>query len=131
MNERPLYQTDAFAEKALTGHPAAVMPLEACLPDSLLQAIVQENNLSETAFFVPDGEGYRLRWFTREVLGGTDWLAVFEDPVTGSAHCRLAPYWASRTGRDHFQARQGLGRGGRIGCRLRGERVELTGRAAT
>src|SRR5947207_1212292 len=60
----PLYQIDAFAEGPFTGNPAAVCPLESWLPDDVMQAIAAENNLSETAFFVSEGEGYRLRWFT-------------------------------------------------------------------
>ena len=61
----PLYQIDAFAaDGAFTGNPAAVCPLDAWLPDVAMQAIAAENNLSETAFFVPEGDGYRLRWFT-------------------------------------------------------------------
>src|SRR5207302_1963717 len=61
----PLYQIDAFAtDGPFTGNPAAVWPLEAWLPDAVMQQIAAENNLSETAFFVPEGEGYRLRWFT-------------------------------------------------------------------
>ncbi len=63
----PFFQVDAFAPTPLTGNPAAVMPLEQWLPDSQLQAIAAENNLSETAFTVPleNGEAdYHLRWFT-------------------------------------------------------------------
>src|ERR1051325_3638702 len=60
----PLYQIDAFANGPFTGNPAAVCPLEEWLPDNVMQAIAAENNLSETAFFVSEGEGYRLRWFT-------------------------------------------------------------------
>jgi PhzF family phenazine biosynthesis protein len=60
----PLYQIDAFAEGPFTGNPAAVCPLDAWLPDDVMQSIAAENNLSETAFFVPEGEGYQLRWFT-------------------------------------------------------------------
>src|SRR5881392_1106340 len=60
----PLYQIDAFAEGPFTGNPAAVCPLEEWLPDDVMQAVAAENNLSETAFFVPEGAGYRLRWFT-------------------------------------------------------------------
>lgn len=63
----PLYQIDAFAEGPFTGNPAAVCPLDSWLPDALMQAIAAENNLSETAFFVPEGEGYHLRWFTPTV----------------------------------------------------------------
>ena len=60
----PLYQIDAFAEGPFTGNPAAVCPLKAWLPDNVMQAIAAENNLSETAFFVPEEGEYRLRWFT-------------------------------------------------------------------
>ena len=66
----PFFQVDAFAEAPLGGNPAAVMPLEEWLPDAQLQAIAAENNLSETAFTVPDATGkadYRLRWFTPTV----------------------------------------------------------------
>lgn len=62
-----LVQVDAFADRPFTGNPAAVMPLDAWLPDDILQAIALENNLSETAFTIPaaDGEAdYELRWFT-------------------------------------------------------------------
>jgi PhzF family phenazine biosynthesis protein len=63
----PFAQIDAFAERPFTGNPAGVMPLDAWLPDDVLQAIAQENNLSETAFLVPDASGasdYELRWHT-------------------------------------------------------------------
>lgn len=62
-----LYQVDAFASKPFEGNPAAVCPLEAWLDDDVLQAIATENNLSETAFFVPNETGYHLRWFTPSV----------------------------------------------------------------
>ncbi|MBM3540732.1 MAG: PhzF family phenazine biosynthesis protein [Alphaproteobacteria bacterium] len=60
----PLFQIDAFTGRVFGGNPAAVCPLERWLPDATLQAIASENNLSETAFFVPEGADYRLRWFT-------------------------------------------------------------------
>lgn len=65
----PIYQIDAFAEKPFEGNPAAVVPLEKWLPNTTLQAIAEENNLSETAFFVPLNTGFKIRWFTpnREV----------------------------------------------------------------
>lgn len=67
--ELNLYQIDAFASKPFEGNPAAICPLEDWLPDDLMQAIAAENNLSETAFFVPTDKGYHIRWFTprREV----------------------------------------------------------------
>lgn len=59
-----IYQVDAFTDQAFKGNPAAVCPLEEWLPDKLLQSIAMENNLSETAFFVPSEEGFHIRWFT-------------------------------------------------------------------
>jgi PhzF family phenazine biosynthesis protein len=63
----PLFQVDAFTTRRFAGNPAAVMPLESFLADALLQQIAAENNLAETAFLVPRGEDYALRWFTPEV----------------------------------------------------------------
>ncbi len=63
----PIYQVDAFADRVFGGNPAAVCPLDAWLPDATMQAIAAENNLAETAFFVPDGADYALRWFTPTV----------------------------------------------------------------
>jgi len=64
----PLWQVDAFASRPFTGNPAAVCPLEAWLADDVMQAIAAENNLSETAFFVPrSGGDFDLRWFTPAV----------------------------------------------------------------
>lgn len=245
-----LYQVDAFTSRVFGGNPAAVVPLDAWLPDATLQAIALENNLSETAFFVKEGEGYRLRWFTpaqevdlcghatlasayvlfhhlarglqrvefasrsgplkvaregdwlvmdfpsrppraftpplelaqalgarpSEVLVSRDWVAVFdseaqvrelkpdltrlaqldtfavtvtapgtevdfvsrffapragvpEDPVTGSAHCSLVPYWAKRLGKTRLTARQVSARGGELRCEEREDRVHIAGQA--
>ena len=256
----PLYQVDAFAEGVFSGNPAAVVPLESWLPDETLAAIAAENNLSETAFFVPLGEdrGFHLRWFTPtfeidlcghatlasahvlfhelgysgsrirfesksgplfverdagpdgdllaldfpswppkpvavteamarafgvrplEAFAGRDLLCVFasedvvrgltpdlaafldlpyvcniasapgrpggphdfvsrvfcpevgvpEDPVTGSAHSLLTPFWAGRLGKTSLDAFQASQRGGRLFCELRGDRVRIAGRAA-
>jgi len=249
----PLYQVDAFAGRVFAGNPAAVCPLEAWLPEETMQAIAEENNLAETAFFVPRGEDFDIRWFTpvreidlaghptlatahvictelapgreqvrfhtrigdelvvarrgdryemdfparppapreglgdvagalgaepREVLAARDGFAVFaseaevralapdmarvaaidvlgiiatapgedcdfvsrffapgagvpEDPVTGSAHCTLIPYWAERLGKRKMFARQLSRRGGEIFCEHRGERVGIGGRAVS
>ncbi len=62
--EITLYQIDAFANNVFEGNPAAICPLEEWLPDKLMQKIAAENNLSETAYFVPEASGYRIRWFT-------------------------------------------------------------------
>ncbi|MFN3649842.1 MAG: PhzF family phenazine biosynthesis protein [Armatimonadota bacterium] len=247
----PLYQIDAFTHQLFRGNPAAVCPLADWLPDEVLQSVAAENNLAETAFFVPRGDGYHLRWFTpevevalcghatlasawvifeylrpelesvrfdsrsgpltvtrreglltldfprlplrevetppaellpalggeaREVVGSRDWLVRYEteaevralrpdmerlrrveglgviatasgddcdfvsrffapgagipeDPVTGSAHCTLVPYWAERLGKTRFHARQVSARGGELFCELAGERVLISGRA--
>ncbi len=60
----PIYQVDAFAERAFEGNPAAVVPLDEWLPEATMQAIAAENNLAETAFFVETGNGFHIRWFT-------------------------------------------------------------------
>lgn len=246
------YQVDAFAERAFAGNPAAVCPLSSWLDDRVLQAIAEENNLSETAFFVPSAKGFHLRWFTpgsevdlcghatlatahilferlgyagesitfetrsgdlhvrrrgarlemdfpaipvtpcptpdtlvqalgakpSEVLRADVYLAVFddedivrtmtpdhslikqldlrglivtapgktvdfvsrffapkmgvpEDPVTGSAHCKLVPYWAARLGKTSFAAKQVSKRGGDLLCELLGDRVLISGSAVT
>ena len=252
MTNTPFFQVDAFADRPLTGNPAAVMPLERWLDDALMQAIAAENNLSETAFTVPSEGGeadYDLRWFTpaaevelcghatlaaghvlihgdavrfatksgvlavsrrgdvleldlpaarlsevyepelNRALGMADgpvWLAegcndaaiievadeaalralspdfaalrkihrmavvtargaeqdiasrvfvpyvgIDEDPVTGSAHAALVPYWAERLGRPEFTALQASKRTGLLRCRLDDDRVILGGRCQT
>jgi PhzF family phenazine biosynthesis protein len=62
--EISIYQIDAFASRLFEGNPAAVCPLDKWLPDEIMQAIAAENNLSETAFFTPRGDGFHIRWFT-------------------------------------------------------------------
>jgi PhzF family phenazine biosynthesis protein len=246
----PIFQIDAFATRLFTGNPAAVIPMEHFQADAVLQAIAAENNLAETAFLVPEGGDYRLRWFTpitevplcghatlasaavvmerlepgrravvfhcasgplqvrragvgfamdfparssepvstppglAEALGvapvevyvnAFNYMAVLdnvqtlralapdmaavaridrsgvivtapgdgnhdfvsryfapakgipEDPVTGSAHCTLAPYWAKRLNKTAFRAFQASRRGGEVICHLLGERVQLEG----
>lgn len=252
----PIYQVDAFADRAFTGNPAAVIPLDSWLPDELLQAIAMENNLSETAYLVPNGNAFALRWFTPQVevdlcghatlaaahilfehldytapevqfetrggqlrvtragprltldfpaneleavdvdmgicsalgaiaseamvpvsrrgallyvyefeqdvaaltpdfsaLAGASDVSVIvtapgdecdfvsrffgpqvgidEDPVTGSAHCSLVPYWAARLHSSELEARQISARGGSLSCELRQGRVVMTGTAVT
>jgi PhzF family phenazine biosynthesis protein len=62
-----IFQVDAFATELFKGNPAAVMPLDDWLSDETLQALAAENNVSETVFFVPDGDGFAIRWFTPTV----------------------------------------------------------------
>ena len=59
-----LYQVDAFTHKVFGGNPAAVCPLDQWLDATTMQAIAAENNLAETAYFVPQGDSFELRWFT-------------------------------------------------------------------
>jgi predicted PhzF superfamily epimerase YddE/YHI9 len=246
----PLFQVDAFADRLFTGNPAAVCPLEAWLPDATMQSLAMENNLAETAFFVPEEGGYRLRWFTPatevdlcghatiasayvvmnclgkkcdavsfqtrsgelrvrreaefyeldfpsrppqrcgvhprlvealgtvpvEILAARDYMVVYqteeqvrtlqpnmdllarmdrfavcvtargdrydfvsrffapahgvpEDPVTGSAHSTLIPYWSRRLGKAEMLAFQASPRGGELRCRMDGDRVRIAGKA--
>lgn len=82
MTRYDLWQIDAFADTAFAGNPAAVVPLQSWPDNALLQAIANENNLSETAFFVQTAPGrYHLRWFT----------PVFEVDLCG--HATLASAW--------------------------------------
>lgn len=249
--EIPFYQVDAFARQLFSGNPAAVCPLSEWLDDGTLAAIAAENSLSETAYFVRENGGYKLRWFTPacevdlcghatlasawvlmnilepertevefqsrsgplrvtresdlyaldfpsrpaarvqmpaglsaalgaepdEVWKARDYMAVYEteqqvralspdmtkltaldmfaviatapgketdfisrffapgrgvpeDPVTGSAHCTLVPYWASRLSKSSLTAYQASKRGGELFCEDRGDRVRIAGRAA-
>ncbi len=251
MTSMPFSQAAAFAERPLTGTPAAVMPLERWLEDELMQRIAAENNLAETAFTVPserDDADYDLRWFTPTVevnlcghatlasahvlihaepirfstrsgilsvarsgdlleldmpaaevepadlpdllgalgIEGETFLGrqgngnavvlveneaavravrpdfaalaklpylvsvtapgdqqevasrvfaayhgIAEDPVTGSAHTALVPFWAKRLGRPEFTALQASERTGILHCRLAGELVILGGHCQT
>lgn len=85
MSELKIFQVDAFADRLFSGNPAAVIPLDNWLDDALLQAIAQENNLSETAFIVaePDSEpdDFHIRWLT----------PTKEVPLCG--HATLASAW--------------------------------------
>lgn len=250
MTTIPFYQVDAFTDRPFGGNPAAVCPLDEWLSDDVMQSIAMENNLSETAFLVPEDEGYRLRWFTptdevvlcghatlatayvlfekldhqgdtinfvtqksgvlnvkrdgdvivmdfpslpakvmeapaglADAMGGVEPVAflrarknmavladeaavravvpdleyikhmdgygllvtalgidtdcvcryfgpqagVDEDPVTGSAHCTLVPYWADRLGKNEIHSRQLSERSGDVYCKLNGDRVEMAG----
>lgn len=96
-----LYQVDAFADRVFAGNPAAIVPLDAWLPDAAMQAIAAENNLAETAFFVPEGEAFGLRWFTPAV----------EVPLCGhatlaSAHV-LFKHLGHAAAEIHFETKSG------------------------
>ncbi|NRB39659.1 MAG: PhzF family phenazine biosynthesis protein [Pseudomonadales bacterium] len=62
-----IFQVDAFCHQVFSGNPAAVVPLKTWLSDQLLQAIAAENNLAETAFYIPCESGFHIRWFTPTV----------------------------------------------------------------
>ena len=75
----PIYQVDAFTNQVFGGNPAAVCPLKEWINAELMQKIASENNLSETAFFVPKNDYFEIRWFTPKVeinLAGHPTLAT-------------------------------------------------------
>ncbi len=79
MTAYPFYQVNAFTNSIFGGNPAAVCPLTAWLPTETMQQLAKENNLSETAFFIPDGDIFHIRWFTPEIemdLAGHPTLAT-------------------------------------------------------
>lgn len=105
------YQVDAFARRVFAGNPAAVCPLAAWLPDHLLQAIAEENNLAETAFFVPQDEGFHLRWFSplAEVdLCGHATLAAAYVLFNCLGYGKAVVDFATRSGRLSVERRGGL-----------------------
>lgn len=110
----PLHQIDAFADRPFTGNPAAVMPLEAWLPDALMQAIAAENNLAETAFLVREPEGWRIRWFTP-----TTEIDLCGHATLASAHLVMTEL---EPGREEvtFQSRSG-----QLGVSREGDRLYL------
>ena len=102
-----IFQVDAFTDKPFAGNPAAVCILPAARDEIWMQNVAREMNLSETAFLID------------------------EDPVTGSAHCCLGPFWSRRFGKNDFTAYQASERGGIVGVRVVGDRVYLRGRSVT
>ncbi|MEZ5990461.1 MAG: PhzF family phenazine biosynthesis protein [Planctomycetota bacterium] len=92
----PIFQVDAFTDRVFGGNPAAVVPLEAWLDDGVMQAVAAENALSETAFVVREGHGWRIRWFTpvaEVALCGHATLAtasvLFEEGMVAGDELRL------------------------------------------
>ena len=116
----PFYQVDAFTGEAFRGNPAAVMVLEAWLPDTTLQAIAAENNLAETAFLVRQANrDYQLRWFT----------PVVEVPLCG--HATLASAFVIMTEIDATAEEVWfITASGRLGVHRQGDHVRprLSGR---
>ncbi len=83
----PIYQVDAFASEIFKGNPAAVCPLKEWLPDQTMQNIAMENNLSETAFFVKEGDIFYIRWFTPKAE-----LDLAGHPTLATAHILINEY---------------------------------------
>jgi predicted PhzF superfamily epimerase YddE/YHI9 len=147
----PLFQVDPFCAEPFAGNPAAVCLLEADADPGWMQRVAAEMNLSETAFLTASGPlaarpgpGEAI-WldFPATPAEPVDEAAVrglrpelrrlgrLEDPVTGSAHCTLGPFWAGRLGRDELTGFQASARGGLVQVRPEGDRVQLGGRAVT
>jgi PhzF family phenazine biosynthesis protein len=102
-----LYHVDAFTSRSFRGNPAAVVPLARWLPDPTMQAIAAENNLSETAFFVPSGRHFELRWFTPAIeveLCGHATLASAFVLFTELEPGRSEVEFETRSGRLHVWA---------------------------
>jgi len=96
-----LYQVDAFADRVFEGNPAAIVPLSEWPSDDVMQAVAAENNLAETAFFAPEGEGYRLRWFTPAVE-----VDLCGHATLASAHVLFAHLGYAKP-EIHFETRSG------------------------
>jgi PhzF family phenazine biosynthesis protein len=93
----PLYIVDAFADRPFAGNPAAVVPLDAWLPDAVLQGIAAEHNLSETAFVVAEPAGLRLRWFTPTIEVNLCGHATLATAFVLDTERGLAPPFVFRT----------------------------------
>lgn len=96
MTNIPIYQVDIATTEPFGGNPAAVCLLDEPKPDNWMRLLAREMNLSETAFLLPEGEGYRLRWFTPKVE-----VALCGHATLASAHIlfetgRLAPEQIAR-----------------------------------
>ncbi|BBB01806.1 putative phenazine biosynthesis protein [Actinacidiphila reveromycinica] len=100
--------------------------VRALTPDAGALAGLSRRGVIATAAPADPGAGYDF--VSRCFFPG---VGVHEDPVTGSAHTALAPFWSARLGRAALTGFQASARGGLVGTRLRGDRVELTGTAVT
>ncbi|MDE3234745.1 MAG: PhzF family phenazine biosynthesis protein [Bacteroidota bacterium] len=101
MTTYPLYQVDAFTDTIFGGNPAAVCPLEAWLPTETMQQLAMENNLSETAFYVQQGDIFHIRWFTPELeidLAGHPTLATAYIIFNHSAYSKDTIHFESKSG---------------------------------
>ena len=104
---------------AVLDDPAALRALK---PDLAWVKALPSDGLIVTAPADMDGVDFLSRYFAPHA-------GIDEDPVTGSAHCTLVPYWVERLDRPVVEAYQASSRGGRLSCRLDGERVFMAGAA--
>lgn len=133
-----------LAPKALPDHVAALggSPVETHWRDGGY-ALIRYESAAEVLALAPDFRAMRplgdILFIATAPGTDTDIVSrvfapgagIDEDPVTGSAHCLLATYWAERLGRNHFTAYQASERGGYLGCELRGEQVILSGKCVS
>ena len=98
------------------------LQITALAPNMTLLASLHPHGVIATAPGAADEVDFVSRFFAPS-------FGIPEDPVTGSAHCTLVPYWSGRLARDHLLARQISARGGELICDMRGDRVGLAGRA--
>ena len=111
----PIYQVDAFTDTPFAGNPAGVCLLSGERPDAWMGAVAREMNLSETAFLLPEGDGYRLRWFTPAVE-----VALCGHATLASAHVLWTEGRAGAAGQLRFHTRSG-----ELGARREGDWIEL------
>ena len=97
------FVVDAFTDRPFAGNPAAVMPLPAWPDDAWLQNVAMEMNLSETAFLVKEGDGYRLRWFTPKVE-----VALCGHATLASAHVLWSEGYVPTAEEIRFHTKSGL-----------------------
>ena len=93
-------------------------------PDFSLLSKLPKSGIIVTALSESNDYDFVSRYFTPS-------HGINEDPVTGSAHCSLTPYWSKKLGKSEMNAFQASSRGGKIKVKLEGDRVLLTGRAVT
>lgn len=132
------------APAAIDVHADLIRALGGPMPDQVLAArdwLVVYKDEATVRALSPDftllNKVGRMVIVTAPGSDGVDFVSRFfapmdgipEDPVTGSAHCTLTPYWANRLGKSVLEARQVSARGGTLHCRLLGERVHIAGRA--
>ena len=139
---RPIQTPEQLAE-GLGTRPEAVFAgqyLMAVLPDEASVRALTPNMLTLAEVRAPGGGGLDASCvcvtapgtrhdFVSRFFGPT--VGITEDPVTGSAHCMMAPYWAARLGRSELSAFQASPRGGEVGCTVKGDRVRLEGGCIT